>query len=111
MSLFDADILMDVARLPEPWMKAVTVSHSVLETYMQPDLMPKVGGEMNFPVSKKSRRDVLAYRIRSPQDIAGCIMASYGSSHTLPMRTLQAFGLYGTLVLSEATVRFFRPQS
>ena len=55
----------------------------------------------------KSHRDVVAYRVRSPQDISGCIMAAYGSSHTLPMRTLQAFGLYGTLVLDEARARFF----
>ena len=98
-ALFSADILMDLAQMPDAWKKATTIPQEVLDLYFQPAMMPKTPNEGGMPNNpfKKSKLDQLRYRVRFPQDIFGCILAQYGSARLLPSRSLEMTGLFGTL--------------
>ena len=87
------------------WIDQTSIDSVTLSQYMDPALLPKSSGEHGRP-TKKSRKDVEAYRIKYAQSVFGCIMASYGSAHELPSGILQQFGLYGTILAQAKGLRF-----
>ena len=99
------ETFLNVMRLEEPWKSQTEIDKIDLQTYLDPNYLPK-SGNGNQQMSKKTRRDVEAYRIRHVQGIFGCIMASYGSGHELPEQNLRRFGLYGTLLAQANGLRF-----
>ena len=105
-SLHTAEILMELNALPEPWKQATMIDCKTLEMYLRNDLMPKMPQEAMSNLPKRSKLDMVSYRIRTPQDIFGCIMAAYGSSHELPSHVLKSHGLFGCLLLDESRIRF-----
>ena len=105
-SLHTAEILMELSALPPEWKDATAIDLATLELYLRNDLMPKSQTDLGPPLAKRSKMDVLAYRIRYPQDIFGCIMASYSSAHSLPQHLLKSHGLFGCMVMDETKLRF-----
>ena len=76
--------------LPEP---------EVLRQYLDTRLLPK---HPLIPVGQ----DVSAYRIKTGDQAATCILAQYSFAHELPRELLLSKGLYGCLIKREDVVRF-----
>ena len=104
-SLHDSSILRSFDGYPVDWVDAATVVPEVLQKYMDPSLLPHAA-LLGNDSAKRSKVAVEAYRIRHPHDIFSCIMASYGSAHEMPVKMLQTFGLYGSMVCFEGALRF-----
>ena len=104
-SLHDSNILRSFDGYPVDWLDAATVVPEILQKYMDPSLLPHTA-LLGNDSSKRSKVAVEAYRIRHPHDIFSCIMASYGSAHEMPVKMLQTFGLYGSMVCFEGVLRF-----
>ena len=86
--------------LPQGLLQPCLLSHSVMELYMQPDLLPRGPGG-------RIPRSVQAVRIRSPDQQATCFMAQYHRQHLLPLEHLREKGLLGSLLRTEAGLRFY----
>ena len=96
---------LNIMQLTEPWISQTKLEPTVLQMYLDPNLLPK-NGECGPRPAKKSKKDLESYRFRHRDGIFGCIMASYGSGHELPNTSLSRFGLYGTLLAQASGIRF-----
>ena len=100
MESFDCILPME-----EPWTSQSRLEADVLQTYMDPALMPKSLNRRNQDL-KRSKLDLESYRLRFPDGVFGCIMANYGYGHLLPQINLKSAGLYGTLLVTPEAIRF-----
>eukprot|EP00435_Cladocopium_sp_Y103_P010479 s2347_g2.t1 len=100
-SLQQFDVLMQV---DGHWLDECVVSSEILEQYLDPKNLPKQAGSNR--TLKKSRIDMTAYRLRTPQEQMSCVMANYGAGHLLPDHTVQSGGLYGALLALPTCLRF-----
>ena len=84
-----------------PWSvaKAHIPSPAVLAKYLNPDCMPQS--------ALKAFSCPEAYRIRAPDQSAGCFLAQYSFAHELPGDLLASKGLFGSLVVQGEVTRFF----
>ena len=76
----------------------------VLYKYLCTDMLP----HRNDPwyTHKRTKRDAIAYRIRTEEDQFACIMASYGFAHEMPNHVILRGGIYGSLILHDCILRF-----
>ena len=103
---FTLQTFQAVFDLDFPWLQQATPNPDVLKMYLDPAMLPKaLGGE--GPKTKKTKRDVEAYRLRFPQGVAACIMANYSYAHLLPLMSLEKRGLFGSLLITPKGIRFF----
>ncbi len=77
------------------------ITSNVLDFYLNEKLLP---GQHD---GKKQKIDVMSYRLRTPNDAAGCIMASYTNQHNIDISLLREKGLYGCLLHINGRIRFF----
>ena len=95
-SLSGASALFDM-----PWemLKVHIPPAHVLDKYLHPAYVPV--SHRNAQISPKE------YRLKSPNQKAGCFLAQYGYAHLLPDDLLASKGLFGSLVVHGPTARFF----
>ena len=94
--------LMD---LDEFWQQAAKLDDDETRMYLDPKLLPK--GSFASVQVKRSRGDVMKYRLRTPDDIAACFMTTYGNPRCMDLELLQRGGLYGALLLEGDSIRKF----
>ena len=99
-SLRSHDILI---QLDDIWLKQSHVSTSELKLYMDPHNLPKDAKVMN--PAKRSKKDMIKYRLRSVDDFFACILTSYGQPLQLHEKLIQRGGIYGSLVLDGGVPR------
>ena len=83
--------------LDEFWKKHAVVSQEEMKMYLDPNNLPK-DARLSGHV-KRSKRDVVKYRLRGLDDQASCIMTSYGQPLSLFEPLVQRGGIYGCLFL------------
>eukprot|EP00438_Fugacium_kawagutii_P016392 Skav210374 [mRNA] locus=scaffold1357:763419:765032:- [translate_table: standard] len=103
-TLLNRQILMP---LQHPWDDETKVTDEMLQMYLDPNLMPTWTSGKNGS-NKRTKADVLGYRLRSPNSVFGCILTTYGKAHLMDRRLLEAGGLLGTLLLESDGVRFLQ---
>ena len=89
----------DVSRFQQ----LVQIDSKALDKYLDEKLMPK-----SFD-GKRTRVDMMSYRIKKPWESVGCIMASYTHQHELSLDLLRSKGLFGTLLQHGEHIRFLSP--
>ena len=96
---------LNIMELDEPWLSHAKVDPYVLQTYLDPAMLPKSVDQRGRQL-KRTRKDVEEYRIKHPHSVFGCIMSNYSFGHLLPSTALQHSGLYGTLLALPSGLRF-----
>ena len=96
---------LNVMDISEPWLSQCSLSPDVMQTYLDPNMLPKPFDQRGGAV-KRARRDVEEYRIKHPHSIFGCVMGNYSYGHLLPESSLRQAGLYGTLLALPTGLRF-----
>lgn len=81
-----------LAPLDGLWAPMVALSDFERLLFLDPNLLPMARG------AKRSRIDVIDYRMKSPADVFPCIMASYTQQVHFDIDILRNKGLYGGLV-------------
>ena len=104
-NLLDSGIIRSLEGYPDNWVDESFVSNDVLQKYLDPALLPH-NALLGQEQGKRSKIAVEAYRVRHPHDVFSCIMASYGTAHEMPVKMLQTYGLYGSLLCFEEILRF-----
>ena len=94
-----------IVPMGEPWSSQSQLQPDVLQTYMDPLLMPKRTTCRNQD-AKRTKLDLENYRLRFTDGVFGCIMANYGYGHLLPQMNLKTAGLFGTLLVTPEAIRF-----
>ena len=78
------------------WLDECRPSNEVLGMYLDPSNLPRLANSQRH--AKRSKVDVISYRLRTPEDQFSCSMANYGEGHNLPPPTVRAGGLYRALL-------------
>ena len=89
-----------ILRLPDALREPCQLSPEVLDIYMDPQYMPR-SGRGHKPQTPS------AFRLRSLDDRAGCMMACYHFQHQLPESCLDRSGILATLLQEDSGPRFF----
>ena len=97
-SLRDAHAIFDH---PPVLHAPLVLSNEEMRVYMDPWYMPPSRGGLR-PVASPEQ-----FRLRSPQQTAGCFMPQYQTQHHLSEQTLSSQGLLGFLLRDQGQVRFF----
>ena len=99
------ETFMNIMNLSSPWIEDTVIQPHILAMYMSPDMIPK-SNKFEKPMTKKSRKDVEAYRLKYPQSVFGCILANYSYGHLLPEHSLKNYGLFGSILALPEGLRF-----
>ena len=87
------------------WSISTKLTDDEKRMYLDPKFLPK--GTFSTVQVKRTRNDLMKYRLRTPEDIAACFLTSYGNPTGIDPDLLQRGGLYGALVLIGDSVRKF----
>ena len=85
--------------VPPPLMQPCTLSPTVLQQYMAPELCPDH--------ACRQHNSVETFRARPPTEQAECFLAQYHYQHLLPPGHQRARGLLSTLLRTPSGIRFF----
>eukprot|EP00438_Fugacium_kawagutii_P021778 Skav205464 [mRNA] locus=scaffold4885:263184:268607:+ [translate_table: standard] len=88
--------------LEDYWIVQTAMSPDILAMYLDPLLLPKAGRDKS---AKRTKRDVVEYRLRGAHDTFGCILTTYGQPLSVKDDHLRKGGLYGTLFTEANLVR------
>ena len=97
-SLRDANAIFDH---PPALHAPLVLSNEEMRVYMDPWYMPPSRGGQRPAASPEQ------FRLRSPQQTAGCFLPQYQTQHHLSEQTLASQGLLGFLLRDQGQVRFF----
>lgn len=86
-----------IMELNDFWKGQAFVTPDEMKMYLDPCNLPKDVRSMGH--EKRSKRDVVKYRLRGLDDQASCIMTSYGQPLSLFEPLVQRGGVYGCLIL------------
>ncbi len=89
----------------DDWASSTQLTRDELLLYLSPDSLPK--GTFGAKGSKRQKTDVVQYRLRSYEDIAGTFMTSYGFAMQLDAALIQRGGIFGTLFSQGNLIRKF----
>ena len=86
-----------IMELDNHWMKQAQLTMEEMKMYFDPCNLPR---DIRQPSQiKKSKKDVVKYRLRTLDDQASCIMTSYGQPLSLYEPLVQRGGIFGCLIL------------
>ena len=86
------------------WLDECRPSNEVLGMYLDPSNLPRLANSQRH--AKRSKVDVISYRLRTPEDQFSCSRANDGEGHNLPPPTVRAGGLYRALLGLPSCIRF-----
>lgn len=92
-----------IVQLSGHWLEEATPTKDELEAYFNPKYMPSVEGNP----SKKLKRDIMAYRVRTKEGVATCFLTTYGNPAAVPEEMATKSGIYGSLYMEGDQVRRF----
>eukprot|EP00438_Fugacium_kawagutii_P031939 Skav201880 [mRNA] locus=scaffold550:187977:193148:- [translate_table: standard] len=91
-----------IMMLDQKWSTQATLNDDELKLYLDPANLPKTVGSGH---TKRTRRDMIKYRLKQEGDVAACVLTSYGMPQAVHESLVKRGGLYSSLLLLGNVVR------